>query len=48
VPLWPVRAYNSLTKLREIAERISNDGRPCAAYQRWVESDNPQRSPRLG
>jgi hypothetical protein len=40
-----VRGYNSLTKLREIAERISNDGRPFAAYQRRVESDNPQRSP---
>jgi hypothetical protein len=33
VPLYPVRGYNSLTKLREIAMRIHNDGRPCAIYQ---------------
>jgi hypothetical protein len=33
VPLYPVRGYNSLTKLREIALRIRNDGRPCAVYQ---------------
>ena len=38
MPLWPVRGYNSLTKPREIAEPISNDGRPSAAYQRRVES----------
>jgi hypothetical protein len=33
VPLWPVRGYNSLTKLREIALRIRDDGRPCMIYQ---------------
>jgi hypothetical protein len=33
VPLWPVRGYSSLTVLREIAERIFNDGRPCFVYQ---------------
>jgi hypothetical protein len=33
VPLYPVRGYNSLTKLREIAGRIVRDGRPCTVYQ---------------
>jgi hypothetical protein len=29
VPLWPVRGYNSHTKLREIALRVQRDGRPA-------------------
>jgi hypothetical protein len=33
VPLYPVRGYNSLTKLREVALRIVRDGRPAFVYQ---------------
>jgi hypothetical protein len=33
VPLYPVRGYNSLTMLRQIAERIANDDRPAFIYQ---------------
>jgi hypothetical protein len=32
-PLYPVRGYNSLTMLREIARRIARDERPAFIYQ---------------